>query len=158
MAKRSFSMVTRTIWRSKRFRALDDSMRLLMFYFITSPHQNSIGCFTLPVEYACADLGWPQEVYESARDGLSDCGLITVSEDGETIFISDWFTHCPPSNRNHAVGLERQIEDIPDEAVKETAFMAYSEAVLDGQNENKFRPSGSNVSHLNNTSFMRGRA
>ncbi len=157
MAKRSFSMVTRTIWRSKRFRALDDSMRLLMFYFITSPHQNSIGCFTLPVQYACADLCWPQEAYEDARDGLAECGLIAVSEDGETIFILDWFDHCPPTNRNHAVGLERQIEDISDEAVRDVALAAYSDAVSHGQNDKQTRASGGNVSHLSQTNFMRGR-
>lgn len=157
MAKRSFSMVTRTIWRSKRFRALDDRTRLLMFYFISSPHQNSIGCFTLPVQYACADLSWPQEVYENARDTLAECGLIIVSEDGETIFIADWFDHCPPTNRNHAVGLERQIEDIADEAVKDAAYTAYTEAVLNNQSE-KPRTQGGNVSHLSNTNFMRGRA
>lgn len=151
---KSFSMVTRTIWRSKRFRALDDLHRLLMLYFITSPHQTGIGCFTVPVEYACSDLGWPQTIYEPTRDELAEAGLILVSGDGETIFITDWFNHCPPTNASHATGLERLIDEIADETVRDVVYDAYTDATAKRSAEPSRTPERS-LSYLNNTNVMR---
>ena len=66
---RSYSRISITIWRSRKFRSLpSDDPRLLYFYLHTCPHINSTGCFVLPEGYACADLGWPSDRYRAALD------------------------------------------------------------------------------------------
>lgn len=134
MSKRDFSKVSPAIWRSKRFRALqNDRSRLLLFYYLTSQHQTSAGAYQLAEGYACADLGWSAEEYRAARSPLVESGLIFFDEETEEVFISGWFRTCPPMNEKHAVGCQKMIATIESDLVRGAVEREFAKAEQDQQ-------------------------
>jgi hypothetical protein len=118
---REFSKVAAAIWSSKRFRALTDNARLLLVYYLTSPHQNSAGCFALPDLYASCDINWPLERYLAARADLIGAGLVQFDEASGEILIVGWFRHCAPQNPSHRKSVILAIERISSEKLRTEA-------------------------------------
>lgn len=119
---RKFTMVSPMLWKDKRFRSLKtDGAKLAMLYFITSPHQNSAGCYHLPDGYACADMGVSEADYKAFRKEVSDAGLIVFDDDTSEIYIVGWFEDNPITNDNHFQGCERLINTIDSDKVAEAA-------------------------------------
>ena len=74
---RSFHKVSPILWQSARFQGLpSDDGRFLFFYLLTCPHNSSAGCFWLSDGYACQDLGWTQDHYDTARQSLIDAEMV----------------------------------------------------------------------------------
>jgi hypothetical protein len=120
MSGRKFSLVSPALWRPGRFLSLTSSdAKVLHLYLLTSDHQTSAGCFRLPDGYACADLHWPMEQYQAARDALIEAGLIMADRETAEIYIERWFNHCPPTNEKHAAGTRRLIEEIESDTIRE---------------------------------------
>jgi len=124
---REFSKVGVNLWRSGRFKKLCSDARLLHVYYLTSPHQTSVGCARIPDAYAAADLGWDVEKYIQARQALEDAELISVDRETEEIFVCRWFKHNPPTNSKHAAGQEKAIAQIESERLREAAQAEFYE-------------------------------
>lgn len=119
---RDFSKVSPQVWESERFRALpDDSARLAYLYLLTNGHQNSIGCYRLPVAYACADMGWEASKYLEMLEALALADLIQVDQQTREILILRWFKHNPPTNTKHAQGAFRLVAKIESAALRRKA-------------------------------------
>jgi hypothetical protein len=128
MAKRDFSKVSPAIWRSPRFRCLENDARLLQLFFICCDHQNSAGAFVIPAGYACSDLQWTHEQYVTARDQLRDADLIAFDEVTDEVYVRRWFAHNPPTNDKHAQGTLRRISEIQSDEVREIVEADFDEA------------------------------
>ncbi|MCJ8053877.1 hypothetical protein GB928_018635 [Shinella curvata] len=101
-----FSMVSRTIWRSERFRALESHRaQLLFFYYLTCEHQNALGCFRLPDGYAISDLGWTLQEYQVSKAECIGVGLIDCDDETQEILVVKWLENNPPQNQKHLQGL-----------------------------------------------------
>ena len=122
----SYSKFTHSYWTDKRFRSLASSdARFLLLYFMLTPHQNSSGCYRIPVGYATADLNWSAERYQAVRVELIEAGMILYDDETSEIFIVDWFTHNPAMNDKHAKGCKREISNIESECLREAAETAF---------------------------------
>lgn len=119
MANRDFTKVSPNIWRSRRFRSLDSDARLCHFYFLTSVHQNSSGCFRLPDTYAAEDLGWDVEKYVTARDQVVESGLVQRDASTAEVYVLGWFRFAPPMNDKHNIGVKKQIASIESDVLRE---------------------------------------
>jgi len=171
---RVFSKISPAIWQSERFRSLpSQDGRFLFFYFLTSGHQTSAGCHQIPDGYACTDLDWTSERYKAARQELIDAEMIRFDPDCKVVMVTNWFKHNPPMNPKHAMGIEKALDSLPSEEIREAAL----EAFRDSQDSPK-QPKGDDtsqpqkrtsesvcdaerhVTNLMNTSYMRsnGRA
>ncbi len=106
---RDFSKVAPQVWRSKKFRSLNDRGRLLYLYLLTCPHANSAGCYNLPIGYATHDLGWSDKSVLDTIGSLCDTLLIGYNEAEETVFINNWFIFNPAQNPKHAKKLYSEI-------------------------------------------------
>ena len=84
---RQFNMISPAIWRSARFLAQDSDARVLQFYFMTSEHQSSAGCYRVPDGYVCADLGWSIDQYQTARSALRDGSLILFDDETSEVYV-----------------------------------------------------------------------
>jgi len=115
---REFSKVAPAIWRSKKFRALGDDARLVHLYLITCEHQNSAGCYRLPVAYGAADMGWPVDRFETAFQQVSEAGLIACAPETEELFIRNWFRVSPPMNLKHGAGIMTIVSRIESDALR----------------------------------------
>lgn len=116
---RDFSKVSPQIWDSERFRRLpDDGARLAYLYFLSNCHQNSIGCYKLPVAYACADLTWGEATFVTARDAVIAQELIAIDDATREILIARWFKHNPPTNVKHMMGACRLVSKIESPALR----------------------------------------
>ncbi|HEV7254500.1 MAG TPA: hypothetical protein VGN97_15550 [Mesorhizobium sp.] len=121
MSKRKFSMIAPALWRSKRVRALSSDEKVLLFYLLTSEHQNSAGCYRLPEGYVCSDLGWEPATLRKARAALVKADLVDFDPDTETVFICGWLKQCPPQNQKHALGTQTLIGNIESDRLRERA-------------------------------------
>ncbi|UXS31362.1 hypothetical protein FY152_04340 [Agrobacterium tumefaciens] len=123
---RDFTKVSPKIWRNKAFKALPtDEARLLMLYLMTCEHQNITGCFRLPEGYAVDDLGWQGEQYRSALAALKNSGLVIGDPETFEVFVCGWFDTNPPTNRKHALGIERVIAAIESDALRASTQLEF---------------------------------
>ncbi len=152
-----FSMVSRSVWRSAKFKSLpSDRARLLFFYFLTSDHQNGIGCFRLPDGYAIADLGWTLPEYHVAKGDVEGAGLIDTDPDTDEIYVERWMQNNPPSNKNHATGMRKLIFGIESDRLREKAEGDFLEVGPETAVETE-RPSAGHYDRLSNTRYLSGR-
>jgi hypothetical protein len=126
---REFSKVSPAVWQSKRFTSLpSDDGRFLYIYMLTSSHQTSAGCYCLPEGYACSDLGWEPKRYRAARKQLIDADLIHFDDETDFVMITRWFKHNPPTSESHLIGIERLLERIPSDSLRDAAHEGLREA------------------------------
>ncbi|WP_027151523.1 hypothetical protein [Mesorhizobium sp. WSM2561] len=150
---REFSKISPKVWRSKRFRALpSDDARFLLLFFLTSEHQTSAGCFRMPDAYAAADLGWPIERMQTARQDLIEGDLLAFDPDTDEYFVIGWFGHNKPMNVSHQKSIVRVVSDIESDAVREIAEAELQPALIPSTVETI------NGSRLGNSSYMTRRA
>lgn len=125
-----FTKLSSAVWRSKRFRPLPASAKLLYLYLASNEHQTSIGAYRLPDGYALDDLGsnWTEKALNSARDLLVKAELIAFDEDASTYYLLRWFKHSPPMNASHAQGCRRLIDEIESDAIAERVQADFDEA------------------------------
>jgi hypothetical protein len=130
---RDYSKVSPKLWRSPRFRALqDDDARYLYVYLLSCEHQTSAGCFRLPDAYAAADLRWTDEKLDASRKSLVHGAMIAHDAATEEYFVLRWFRHNPPTNGKHLKGVQRIISELDSDCVREVA-----EAELTEHQENR---------------------
>lgn len=168
---RDFSKISPALWQSDRFNNLpSDDGRYLYLYLLTSRHQTSAGCYQLPDGYACTDLRWELERYARARKELIDADLVRFDEDTGVVMITRWFRHNPPMNSKHLTGVERIIERLPSDAIREAAQESLREACDAMEAERAAREAqrgagagrapnglGGNISKLD-TNYLNGRS
>ena len=116
---RQFNRVSPAMWRSSRFLGVSSDAKALHLYLMTSPHQNSAGCYVLPDGYACADLRWSPDVYQSSRAELVAAELIAFDEETREIYVLRWFQHCAPKGPKQKAGTERLVAAIESDRLRE---------------------------------------
>ena len=125
---REYSKVSPRLWQSSRFAALpSDDAKFAFLYLLTSEHQNSAGRYRLLDGYATADLRWPLDRYRKAREQLVKAGMIRFDPEKGVVLIDRWFYHNPPMSESHLIGVERQLERIESDELREAALAALSE-------------------------------
>lgn len=110
---RQFGIISSTLWRSKRFRALSSlQVKTVYIYLHTSPHGNSAGAFILPPELAALDLNAPAEEVREAFEELRDVGLIRYDPDEQIVQIVGFFRFNSVKSRKHLAGPMRVIREV----------------------------------------------
>ena len=126
---RDFSKISPALWQSKRFNSLpSDDGRYLYLYLLTNAHQTSAGCYRLPDGYATNDLRWEHSRYVKAGQELVSADLILFDKTESVVMITRWFKHNPPMSESHFIGIERLLEKLPSQKIKEAASQAANEA------------------------------
>jgi len=111
-----YARINSSLWlSSKKWRRVqDDAARLLYFYLHTCPHARGTGCYVLPLPYAMADLGWPEDKVLTALTALSDCGLIAWDAIEQVVYCTGAARQDPPKNPSQATGRISDLDSIPD--------------------------------------------
>ena len=123
-----FSMVSRSVWRSGRFKSLgSERAKLVYFYFLTCEHQNGLGCYRLPDGYAVDDLGWSIADYRAAKAECEAASLIRYDEETQEIFVEKWLQNNPAQNRKHLVGMAKAALNVESAAFGELLDVALAE-------------------------------
>ncbi len=157
--QRPFTMVRRSIWRSKRFASLPgDDVRFLYFYYLTCPHQTSVGCCSVPEAYVTTDLAmigaqWTVEKYRGAREALINSELILVDDETGEILVTRWWQDNSPNNESWFSGAQRQCEAIQSLKLRESAQEALRgcrEAFLASKLPTSLRTATERISALTN--------
>jgi hypothetical protein len=125
-----FTMVRRSLWDSRRFRALpDDSCRYLYLYLLTCHHQTQTGSFVLKEAYALADLAmtgadWTASRFREAKDALVTGELILADDATGEILIAKWWEANGPNNQKWYDGARKQCEAISSPRLRQAALDA----------------------------------
>lgn len=125
---REFSKISPTVWRSRKFKSLPDmEAKFVYFYILTSPHNNSAGCYDLHPMYAGADLGITDIQFRYCIDTLSKANLIEFDNDENTVMIINWENYNEPMNPKHALGLLYQLNQASSKRLKLIVFSKFLE-------------------------------
>lgn len=126
---REYSKISPSIWQQAQFLKLaDDGQRFLYLYLLTNQHQNSAGCYALPVGYAATDLRWSAEKYLAGLGELVRVGLVDFDVERNEILIVGWFESNPPMNAKHYTGTKRMIDLVVSPRLRELAHEAVDAA------------------------------
>ena len=132
-ASKPFTMVRRSLWRSKRFGGLpNDAARYLYLYLLTCQHQGPIGCMRLNDAYALSDLNmtgadWTPAKFQAAKDAILQSELALFHAETSEILLTGWWKDNGPSNESWFSGARRQCEGIESATLREYALAALDE-------------------------------
>lgn len=133
---RQFGLISCSIWRSRRFRALaSDAARLVYLYLHTTTHGNSVGTFVLPPEMAALDLKISADQVREAYVELAQVGLTRYDHEEELVQIRDFFRFNAISSRKHLQGPLRVIHALPQSPVRDCAACDLVLAIFDRREE-----------------------
>ncbi|WP_426227426.1 hypothetical protein [Pararhizobium sp. DWP3-4] len=114
-----FNQVHHVIWRSKRFRSIKTSDdKLLLFWYMTSENQNSLGFFRCPDHWPAADLQWEVARVTESRHRLQEVGLIHYDEDSEELYVDQWLRFATKPAPKVFQGYVRQVESMESETLR----------------------------------------
>lgn len=127
-ASKPFTMVRRSLWRSKRFGGLpNDAARYLYLYLLTCQHQGPIGCMRLDDSYALSDLNltgakWSLAKYQAAKAAVIESGLALFDADTGEMLLTGWWKDNGPSNDSWFVGARKRCDGIEAATLKAHAL------------------------------------
>lgn len=114
-----FNQVYHTIWRSKRLRALKSSDdRLLLFWYLTSEHQNSLGFYRCPDHWPAGDLQWDVARVSESRLRLQEVGLIHYDDETEEVYVDQVLRFAVKPSAQVFGGYRRQVEEIESDRLR----------------------------------------
>lgn len=106
---RVFTKVIPAMWTNALFKALTDEERLLLFYYLSGPHQTITGVSRVPDGYAAQDLGWPLAKCEAVRSRLVEVGAIRFDHATCEVLVTDWWRDNGPDNDSHLIGARKAL-------------------------------------------------
>ncbi len=101
------------IWHDEKFISLTDDAKYLFLYILTSPHNNSLGVYVLPPQYAAADLGWTEKRLREPFQELLAKGLILYDERVKLVCIKNHLKHNVIENENQAKAAAKIFTSLP---------------------------------------------
>lgn len=106
------------IWRETL--GWTDDERTVLFYLLTCRHMNTEGLYELPTAYACADLGWDADRFDTALAAVAVRGWAV--RDGDLVLVPKALAMQPPSSPNTLKGARRAVAGIPRDSTTYAAF------------------------------------
>jgi hypothetical protein len=122
-----FTMVRRSIWKSRRFGSLpDDASRYLYLYLLTCPHQGGAGCFVANEAYILSDLAkvgsdWTPRTYAKCLAAIVQSGMILADDVTGEILIVDWWKDSGTTSPDQFTGAQRWCDAIESQKIRDAA-------------------------------------
>lgn len=111
---RDYGVVRTRFWDWAKRKKLTIEAREMALYLLTCPHNNSLGCFRLPMAYLCDDLGTAPKPATKTMEELQRVGFVHVDEeDSGWIWIVDYLEHNPIPNGNVGKAVGKMLEQVP---------------------------------------------
>lgn len=114
MSARDYGKIHSSFWTSETIRSLSEDGRVLAAYLMTSPHTNMLGCFRLPVAYACDDLRWSVERFEIAFNDAAAHDFATIDAGSSWVVILKFLKWNAFENPNVGKAAAKIFAQIPD--------------------------------------------
>lgn len=109
-----YTRIESRFWPDEKMKPKSGDAKLLMLYFLTSPHRNLIGFYYLPVPYICFDLGWSEKrLQQPFGELLGDC-RVWYDHDAHVILIPNYLKHNPLENPNQVKSATEKLDELPD--------------------------------------------
>ncbi len=126
---RTFAILYQTFWTGRTGRELNKAgaeTQVVALYLISSPHSTFIGMYSLPMAYACHDLGMSAEQIEKAFNTLEALGFAKYDHINEVVFVLNAAKFQIGSslkpNDNKIKAIKREFSIIPDESPLKKEF------------------------------------
>jgi len=91
-----------------------DEEKLLALYLKTTAHNNALGCYALPVGYACEDLGWSPERFRELLGELLAKGFLQYDPATKMALIPGHLRDNSLENPNQVKAALKALADLPD--------------------------------------------
>lgn len=109
-----YSRVPSSFWTDKIYSKWNDEVKLAALYVTTCSHRHLEGIYTLPPEYACADLRWSSNNWKRSLTVLQISNFVKWDPLTNIILIVDALRFQAPENDNQTDGAIRRILDLPE--------------------------------------------
>ena len=120
-----------SIWRSRRFRPLDDFCRSAYLYLHANDHRLSIGLYHLPVLFMADDMNRDPADCRAALDHLVEARLIDYDPETNLLRVRNWEYRNAPSGPKDAIGrITKNFDKSPEHLFTLAAFVAFAQNIL----------------------------
>ena len=102
------------IWNDKKFRELDDRVKLAFFLVLTHPNTNQLGMIRTRSVALAMELGWHPNDMSDAILMLCRMGMLMVDDKAGFIFIPNFLKYNPPNGPNAVKGWGGLIDLMPE--------------------------------------------
>lgn len=119
---REYTKVSPALWTSRRFLDLSLLEKVGYLFVLTNSHQNSAGCYRLPVGYAAIDLACTADEWVKIISSLVVAEEISFDTKTEELRIRRWFKHNPPMNPDHLKHIEARLRELQSASIRREAF------------------------------------
>lgn len=110
------------IWHDEKFIALSEDAKFLFFYLLTSPHNNSVGLYILPRQYALADLNWKAQRFNKPFMELLRLDFIMYDETVRLLCIKNHLKHNTLENENQSKAAAKVVATLPKSSLYSDIF------------------------------------
>lgn len=104
------------IWKDEKFRKLDHSGKLIVFYILTA-QANRIGLFNFSPGMAAEDLGMSYQTFHQRFQNVLVEMNWKYDEPARVLYLPKWWKYNVPENSNVMVGNLKDLHEIPDTAL-----------------------------------------
>lgn len=110
----AYRKVVRKTWRKQNYRALPDSLKILLLYLWTGPDATNPGLYYISVGTISDDLEIPVETVRERLGILSQDGWLYYDADARVVFLPKWDKFDPPENGNVCKSFKSHVAELPD--------------------------------------------
>lgn len=115
---RDFGKIETGFWSNPAVQDLSAEAERMLLYLFSSPHGNSVGCFTLKLGYLVADLRRDEQTVRDTLSELYQKPFIRRCERTGLTMICGWWGHNSIESPKVAVSAIRLIDKLPDCDIK----------------------------------------
>jgi hypothetical protein len=108
-----YTRIKSKFWDDEKVIAWDDDTKLLSLYLATCKHNNILGCYTIPLNYICADLRWNDKRLAKPFAKLLLDRFIQYDDNSYLIFVHNYLVHNPLDNVNQVISAQNKLSDLP---------------------------------------------
>jgi hypothetical protein len=108
-----YRKVFTSLWLQPCFLALTDAEKVLVFYLLTGPQTNRIGCYRLSPNMAAEDLGMPVNGLRNRLRRVTEAMGYLFDAHARVLYIPSWWRWNPPANANVMRGSLKDLKDVP---------------------------------------------
>jgi len=113
----AYTRIARSYVHRAKVANWDDATKWFGIYLQVTPHRTPEGVFILPIEYICADLGWPVKKVNRCLATLVASKFIAYDETHRMFLLREVLKVQIPENPNQALGALRRLKELPDSPI-----------------------------------------
>lgn len=122
-----YRKVSPAIWNDAKFRAFDDSAKLVFFLLLTHPAMTALGAMRATLQGLALELAWPLAKMKRAFAQVEACGMVRHYAEVGVMWLPNFLHYNGPESPNVVRAWQSALEALPEGLVRDEVVRHASE-------------------------------